>query len=57
MEKLTFYGATAGVTGSAYLIETELSTILLECGLVQGSREEEEKIKDRSLLISVNWIL
>lgn len=41
MAKLTFYGATEGVTGSAYLIETEHSTILLECGLYQGSREEE----------------
>lgn len=41
MAKLTFYGATEGVTGSAYLIETEQSTILLECGLYQGSREEE----------------
>ena len=42
MAKLTFYGATEGVTGSAYLLETERSTILLECGLYQGSREEEE---------------
>ena len=42
MAKLTFYGATEGVTGSAYLIETETATILLECGLVQGRREEEK---------------
>ncbi len=42
MAKLTFYGATEGVTGSAYLVETEAATILLECGLVQGSREEEK---------------
>lgn len=41
MAKLTFFGATEGVTGSAYLIEIEQSTILLECGLYQGSREEE----------------
>jgi len=45
MAKLTFYGATEGVTGSAYLIETEHSTILLECGLYQGSHEDEEKNK------------
>lgn len=45
MAKLTFYGATEGVTGSAYLIETEHSTILLECGLFQGSREEEKANK------------
>ena len=42
MAKLTFYGATEGVTGSAYLIETERAAILLECGLIQGSREEEK---------------
>lgn len=42
MAKLTFYGATEGVTGSCYLLETEQATILLECGLFQGSREEEK---------------
>lgn len=41
MARLTFYGATRGVTGSAYLLETDHSTVLLECGLIQGSREEE----------------
>ena len=46
MAKLTFYGATEGVTGSAYLIETEKSTILLECGMVQGKREEEKRNKE-----------
>jgi metallo-beta-lactamase family protein len=42
MAKLTFYGATAGVTGSAYLLQTGSSKVLLECGLIQGSREEEQ---------------
>jgi len=42
MARLTFYGATEGVTGSAYLIESDTSTILLECGLIQGSRENEK---------------
>lgn len=42
MAELTFWGATEGVTGSAYLIETEHATVLLECGLVQGKREEEK---------------
>jgi metallo-beta-lactamase family protein len=42
MARLTFLGATEGVTGSLYLLETDRSRILLECGLVQGSREEEE---------------
>lgn len=42
MAKLTFYGATEGVTGSLYLLETGHSRILLECGLIQGSREQEQ---------------
>ncbi len=42
MAKLTFYGATEGVTGSAYLLETDRSRVLLECGLVQGSRAEDQ---------------
>jgi metallo-beta-lactamase family protein len=42
MAKLTFYGATEGVTGSNYLLETDGATVLLECGLYQGSREEEK---------------
>jgi len=42
MAKLTFHGATEGVTGSAYLLETDNATVLLECGLYQGSREQEK---------------
>ncbi len=42
MAKLSFYGAVDGVTGSAYILETCSATILLECGLVQGSRKAEE---------------
>ena len=42
MAKLTFYGATESVTGSAYLLETNNTSILLECGLIQGSREDEK---------------
>ncbi len=41
MAKLTFWGAIKGVTGSKYLIETEKAVILLECGLLQGSRKDE----------------
>jgi len=40
MATITFYGATEGVTGSAYLLETKSSTVLLDCGLFQGSRKE-----------------
>ncbi len=42
MAKLTFYGATEGVTGSSYVLETGGKTVLLDCGLFQGSREEEK---------------
>lgn len=40
MAKLTFYGATEGVTGSSYILETGGKTVLLDCGLFQGNREE-----------------
>ena len=46
MAKLTFYGATEGVTGSSYILETADKTILLDCGLFQGSREEEKTNKE-----------
>lgn len=42
MAKLTFYGAIEGVTGSMYLLQAGNSRILLECGLFQGRREEED---------------
>ncbi len=42
MAILTFFGATEGVTGSMYLLKTKHSKILLDCGLFQGRREEEE---------------
>lgn len=42
MATLRFLGATEGVTGSLYLLETARGTILLECGLVQGRHEEEK---------------
>ena len=46
MAKLTFYGATEGVTGSSYILQTGGKTILLDCGLFQGSREEEKANKE-----------
>ena len=41
MAKLTFLGATAGVTGSSYLLETDRAKVLLECGLVQGRGDQQ----------------
>ena len=36
-------GATGNVTGSCYVIECGDHTLLLECGLFQGGREEEAR--------------
>ncbi len=38
--KITFWGATRGVTGSKHLIEVNGQRILLDCGLFQGHRAE-----------------
>ena len=43
MANLTFLGATGQVTGSCYLLETDSSRILLDCGIFQGSRETEKQ--------------
>ncbi|MBI1907990.1 MBL fold metallo-hydrolase [Candidatus Uhrbacteria bacterium] len=36
--RLTFFGATESVTGSCFLVETNGSTLLVDCGAVQGER-------------------
>ncbi len=43
MTSLTFLGATGQVTGSCYLLETDASRILLDCGMFQGSRATEKQ--------------
>ncbi|MEE9303434.1 MAG: MBL fold metallo-hydrolase [Thiotrichaceae bacterium] len=45
MANLIFYGATEGVTGSSYILEVGGKAILLDCGIFQGSREEEKANK------------
>ena len=42
MATLTFLGATNGVTGSCYLLQTDQANVLLECGMFQGGREADE---------------
>jgi len=39
--ELQFFGATERVTGSLYVLRAGPHTLLLECGLVQGSKDEE----------------
>ncbi|ACD90869.1 MAG: MBL fold metallo-hydrolase [Chlorobium limicola] len=39
--ELQFYGAAARVTGTCHMLRTGGFTLLLDCGLIQGSREEE----------------
>lgn len=41
--QIEFYGATSGVTGSCHILRANGYTILLDCGLIQGRREEMEK--------------
>ena len=38
--KISFYGATGGVTGSNYLIETDKGKVIVDCGLFQGDKDE-----------------
>ena len=48
--KLTFYGGAQEVTGSNYLLETksngQKTKILIDCGLVQGTKISEDKNDD-----------
>ncbi len=44
--ELTFHGAAEQVTGSLYLLRAGDATVLLECGLIQGGRAEEERNAD-----------
>ncbi len=43
MATLTFWGGTGSVTGSKYLIESERSRVLVDCGLFQGLKELRER--------------
>ncbi len=45
--KITFLGATTGVTGSNFLVEGAGKRFLVDCGMYQGQSKEEEKNYDR----------
>lgn len=40
--RLTFHGAARAVTGSCFRLETDGGTVLIDCGLFQGSKTEKE---------------
>jgi metallo-beta-lactamase family protein len=44
--ELQFYGATERVTGSCHILRVKGSTVLLDCGLIQGSPEDEALNKE-----------
>ena len=40
--EITFYGATESVTGSCHIVRCNGHTVLLDCGLIQGSRKADK---------------
>src|SRR3989338_2293249 len=46
MLKLSFYGGAQEVTGACYLLETESTRILIDCGLFQCARFCEKRNRD-----------
>jgi metallo-beta-lactamase family protein len=44
--KLEFFGAAAEVTGSCHILHVGGRRVLLDCGLIQGSRKDEERNRD-----------
>lgn len=53
--KIVFYGATQEVTGSKFILESNGTRVLIECGLFQGKRKEAEK-KNREFLFDIEGI-
>ena len=44
--KLEFFGAAAEVTGSCHILHIDGKKVLLDCGLIQGSRRDEDRNRD-----------
>jgi len=53
--KIEFYGATKEVTGSKFILISNGTKVLIECGLFQGRRKESEK-KNREFLFGLKDI-
>ena len=43
MAMITAFGAAGEVTGSAYLVETSASRILVDFGMFQGDKDDDAK--------------
>ena len=44
--KLEFFGAAAEVTGSCHILHVGGQKVLLDCGMIQGSRRDEDRNRD-----------
>jgi metallo-beta-lactamase family protein len=44
--RLEFFGAAAEVTGSCHILHIGGRQVLLDCGLIQGSRKDEDRNRD-----------
>ena len=44
--RLEFFGAAAEVTGSCHILHADGRKVLLDCGLIQGSRKDEKRNRD-----------
>ena len=53
--EIEFHGAAREVTGSCHILRANGRTILLDCGLYQGSRRESDE-KNRRLPLPVDEI-
>ena len=41
--KIKLMGAAGGVTGSAYVVSTDRANVMVDCGMFQGSRKDENR--------------
>lgn len=44
--QIQFFGATGEVTGSFHVVRTGSHTVVLECGLIQGNSEDEDRNRE-----------